>query len=72
MLGLGLSKECKDELLRATNLKQVFQILDKYYITEEINTTAFNQNLVGWFNTAFLFLGNIKKRDDKTKKNTTG
>lgn len=68
MLGLGLSKECKTELSSAKNLKQVFDILDKYYVTEEINTSAFNQKLIGWFNTAFLFLGNIKKRENDSKK----
>lgn len=68
MLGLGLSKECKTELASAKNLKQVFEILDKHYITEEINTIPFNQKLIGWFNTAFLFLGNIKKRDNDGKE----
>jgi len=67
---LGLSTECKAELANASNLKEVFQILDKHYITEEINTTRFNQKLITWFNTAFLFLGNIKKRDVNKGKTT--
>jgi len=59
---IGLSKECKAELLAANNLKEVFTILDKYYITEDINTKQFNSKLIGWFNSAFIILGNVKKR----------